>query len=97
MIKLKDIFSLTDFQRNAKKHIARMKKTGKPVVLTVNGKPEVVAMDAATFEKIADKLDLLDSIAILRERIDQADRGETIPWEEAKEQLRRRLKLRRTA
>ena len=38
MIALQDIRSLTDFQRNTKAHLKRLKATGRPAVLTVNGK-----------------------------------------------------------
>lgn len=95
MIRLTDIFSLTDFQRNAKKHLARMKRTGKPAVLTVNGKPEAVAMSAKAFEEMWDKVDQLETIYALRESLDAVDRGETIPWEEAKARLQRRFDDRR--
>ena len=37
MIHLDDIYSLTEFQRHTKEHIERLKQTGRPEVLTVNG------------------------------------------------------------
>ena len=40
MIDLKEIHPLTDFQRNTKAHLKHLKKTGKPHVLTVNGRAE---------------------------------------------------------
>jgi hypothetical protein len=46
-IDVKDIRSVTDFQRNAKVHVARLKKTKAPMVLTVNGNASVVVQDAA--------------------------------------------------
>ncbi len=51
-IDLRDIISLTDFQRSAKQHIARLSKTGKPQVLTVNGRAELVVQDAAAYQKL---------------------------------------------
>ena len=45
MIEPQDIHSLSDFQRSAKTHIARLKKTGRASVLTVNGKAAVVVAD----------------------------------------------------
>ena len=47
MIALQDIRSLTDFQRNTKSHLKRLKSTGRPEVLTVNGKAELIVQDAA--------------------------------------------------
>ena len=44
------IHSLTDFLRNHKAHVARLKKTQAPEVLTVNGKAAVIVQDAASYQ-----------------------------------------------
>ena len=54
-IDLRDIISLTDFQRNAKQHIVRLTRTGKAQVLTINGKAELVVQDAAAYQKLLDQ------------------------------------------
>jgi hypothetical protein len=41
-IDLSDIYSLSEFQRNTRDHISKLKATGNPAVLTVNGQAEVV-------------------------------------------------------
>ena len=46
MLDLRQVFSLTDFLRNHKEHVARLVSTRKPVVLTVKGKPALVIQDA---------------------------------------------------
>jgi hypothetical protein len=46
MLDLRQVFSLTDFLRNHKEHVARLVSTRKPVVLTVKGKPALVNQDA---------------------------------------------------
>jgi hypothetical protein len=51
MIALADIRSLTDFQRNTKSHLKRLKATGRPEVLTVNGKAELIVQNAAAYEE----------------------------------------------
>lgn len=56
MIALQDIRSLTDFQRNTKVHLKRLKSTGQPAVLTVNGRAELIVQDAAAFEEMLDAL-----------------------------------------
>ena len=76
MIKLENIRSLSDFQRNTKEHVKRLKKTGKAEVLTVNGHAELVVQSAAAYQKLLDQADLAESVAILRERIAAADAGE---------------------
>ena len=57
---LANIHSLSDFQRNAKNHIRKLKQSGKPAVLTVNG----------------DDRELLDSIRSIGRGLEQAKRGE---------------------
>ena len=54
MIDLRDIHSLSDFQRNARAHVRRLKKTGRPEVLTVHGQAEVVVQSADAYQKLLD-------------------------------------------
>jgi PHD/YefM family antitoxin component YafN of YafNO toxin-antitoxin module len=57
MIKLEDIHSLTDFQRNTRAHMERIRKTGRPTVLTVNGHAELVVQDAAAYQRLIEELE----------------------------------------
>ena len=50
MFTTNDIYPLTDFQRNTKDHMARLKDTKRPEVLTINCKPSLVVQDAAYAE-----------------------------------------------
>ena len=79
MIRVSNIRSLSEFQRNAKTHIQRLRRTGKPEVLTVNGKAKLVVQDADAYQKLLDELDLLESIRAVREGLNQAERGEGRP------------------
>jgi prevent-host-death family protein len=56
MFNLLDIHSLTDFQRNARKFLARIQESGQPMVLTVNGKAAVVLQDAESYQAMVDEL-----------------------------------------
>ena len=47
-----DIQSLSTFKRNTNELINQMKETGNPLILTVNGKAELVVQDAASYQKI---------------------------------------------
>ena len=49
-----DIHSMTDFKRRTSDFVARLKETGRPVVLTTNGRAEVVVQDAAAYQKLLD-------------------------------------------
>jgi len=52
MIRPEDIGPLTDFNRNAKAHLKRLRRTGRPELLTVNGKAEVVVQSAPAYERL---------------------------------------------
>jgi len=51
---VEDIQSLTDFKRASAKVIRRMRKTRRAVVLTINGKAELVIQDAASYQQLLD-------------------------------------------
>lgn len=46
-----DIRSVTELKRNTREILDQVRVTGRPVVLTVNGKADAVLMDARTYEK----------------------------------------------
>ncbi len=52
-----DIHSLTTFKRNSSGLMKHMKKTGRPLVLTVKGKAEAVVLDAKAYQEVASQLD----------------------------------------
>ena len=52
MIQVADIKPLTDFLRNSKQHIAGLKESGNPELLTVNGEASVVVQDAESYQQL---------------------------------------------
>jgi prevent-host-death family protein len=68
----RDIQSMTTFKRNSAGLVKRMRKSGRPLVLTVKGKAEVVVMDAGTYQQLADRIDTVEGI---RRGLAQASRG----------------------
>jgi prevent-host-death family protein len=74
----KDIRPLTEFKRETSRFVARLKETGRPSVLTVNGKPSVVVMDAAAWQNMQDQIDYAQTVAGIRKGLDQARAGEGV-------------------
>ncbi len=74
----KDISPLTEFKRNSARMIARIKETGRPQILTVNGKPSVVVIDAAAWQDMQDQLDHAETVTGIRKGLTQARAGEGI-------------------
>jgi len=87
MIAVQDIRSLTDFQRNTKSHLRRLKSTGRPEVLTVNGKAELIVQDAAAFE------DMLDAIRGIQRGLDEMKKSTGKPFRQAFEEIRVKYKI----
>ncbi len=89
MARASNTHTLSDFQRNAKRHIERLRKTGRPHVLTVNGEPQVVVQDAAAYEKLLDELDEAQAVAGIRRGLESMKRGHGRPMREFLEELGR--------
>ena len=88
MIDLKEVHSLSEFQRNTKAYVERMKETKRPVVLTINGKVELVVQDAASYQELLDRVERAETVAAVRKAMEEFDRGEGRPAREALEELR---------
>jgi PHD/YefM family antitoxin component YafN of YafNO toxin-antitoxin module len=54
VISLRDIHSLSEFQRNARAHVEHLRRTGRPEVLTVHGEAELVIQNAEAYQKLLD-------------------------------------------
>jgi prevent-host-death family protein len=87
MINLGDIHALSDFQRNSKEYIRKLKRTGKPAVLTVNGEAEVVIQSATAYQKLLEDHQLLETIRGISRGLEQANRGEGRPMRAVLEAL----------
>lgn len=93
MIDLRNIRSLSDFQRNTRKHIARLKKSGQPEVLTVNGQAQLVVQDAASYQQLLDEVERLKTIEALKEGLAQSDAGDVVSLEQFDRKMRHKFKM----
>jgi PHD/YefM family antitoxin component YafN of YafNO toxin-antitoxin module len=87
MISVQDIRSLTEFQRHTKAHLKRLKATGRPTVLTVNGKAELIVQDAAAFEE------MLDAIRGIQHGLEAMQEGAGKPFRVALDEIRVRQRI----
>lgn len=89
MFASKDIHSLTDFQRNTKAHLKKLKATGRPEVLTVNGKAELIVQNAAAYEET------LDAIRGIQRGLSEMKAGTGKPARKALNQIPTKQKISR--
>jgi PHD/YefM family antitoxin component YafN of YafNO toxin-antitoxin module len=95
MFDAREIHSLTDFLRNHKAHVARLKETHAPEVLTVNGKAELVVQDATSYQAMLDRLHHMETIAAIQEGMASAERGELKPAAQVLDEMRAKYGLSR--
>jgi hypothetical protein len=89
-IQLEDIQSLTDFQRNTKASIARLKKTGRAAVLTVNGQAEIVVQDAKSYQRLLTRAEEADKLVDLRRSVTEYRDGRVRSADDALKDLNAR-------
>jgi prevent-host-death family protein len=76
------IDSLTNFKRRTAEYLRQLHATGSPMVLTVNGKPEVVVQDAAAYQRLVEmaaKADREEAVAAIREGLADLEAGRVKP------------------
>jgi len=86
-----DIHPLTDFKRKTSEFLRQLKETGNPVVLTINGKAELVVQDAASYQRLFDLAERLETIQAVKEGLASVDRGEGRPMDEVFDALEKDL------
>jgi prevent-host-death family protein len=57
-----DIRSLSNFKRNTSELLERLKKTGNPLVLTINGKAQVVVQHAKAYQELLERVETIEGI-----------------------------------
>ena len=88
MIDLREVRSVTEFQRNIKDYVVRLKEKETPLVLTVDGRAELVVQDAESYQLMLDRLERAETVAAIRRGMKDAEEGRMIPLDEAVAKLR---------
>lgn len=96
MINVENIHSLSDFQRNTKAYMARLKKTGEAEVLTVNGKAELVVISAEAFQEWSDRIEEAEALEGVRRGLAEMEAGKGRQARAAFDAIRKKHKIPRT-
>ena len=78
----KDIQSLTTFRRRSGDFMKHLKKSKRPVVLTVKGKAAAVVQDAEAYQRLLDIAALADANEGIRQGLEDLKKGKARPVEE---------------
>ena len=84
----RDIHSLTDFKKNTPDFLQQLKETGEPVVLTINGRAELVVQNAASYQKLLDLAEEARVVEAIRQGLADREAGRTISLEGFKDHAR---------
>lgn len=87
MLDLTNIKSLSDFNRNSKEHVERLRESGQPEVLTLNGEAVVVVQDAEAYQELLRRADFKDTVDAIRRGMEAHERGEGIDFLKALDEL----------
>jgi prevent-host-death family protein len=85
-----DIQSLTTFRRSSGDFMKHLKKTKRPVLLTVNGKAAAVVQDAEAYQRLLDIAARADAEEGIRQGLDDVAHACTRPAREVFDEIRRR-------
>jgi prevent-host-death family protein len=91
------IDSLTNFKRNTPAFLDRLRESGQPMVLTVNGKAEVVVQDAASYQQLLELIERLDAIEGTRRGLDEMKAGKGKPLDQVDKEIRKKHRIPRDA
>jgi len=87
----RDINSLSSFKRNTSEFIEQMKKTGEPIVLTINGKAELIVQDAESYQRMLGAVERLETIEGIKRGLAEMERGEGRPAKTVFAKMRKKL------
>jgi prevent-host-death family protein len=90
-----DIQPLTTFRNNSVKMMKQLKRTGRPIILTVNGKAEATVLSAAAYQRLLDLASAADEREGLRQGLEDLAAGRTYPAEQVFSAIRKKYALQR--
>ena len=71
----KDIQSLTTFRRRSGEFLSQLKKSKRPVVLTVKGKAAAIVQDAEAYQRLLDVAAQADAAEGIRQGLEDVRKG----------------------
>jgi prevent-host-death family protein len=89
----KDIQSLTAFRRKSGQFLKYLRKSRRPLVLTVRGKAQAVVQDAEAYQRLLDTAARADVHEAIRQGLDDVAHGRTRPARDVFDDTRRRYDI----
>lgn len=87
----RDIDSLSNFKRNTPEFLRQLKESGHPVVLTINGKAELVVQDSASYQRLIELAEKAERMEALQASLADMKAGRVTPAESMLAEMRQIL------
>lgn len=84
----KDIQAMTSFRRNPTDFMKHLKKTKRPLVLTVNGKAEAIIQDTESYQRLLDLAADSSAVEGIRQELDDMKNGRSRSAQDVFDEIR---------
>lgn len=88
MLKPTDVHPITEFKRNTPEFVKRLRATGQPEVLTIDGRGEIVVQHAAAYERLLAIVERAEAVAGVRRGLLDLHSTRTVNLDEFERRLR---------
>jgi hypothetical protein len=82
--------SLTNFAADPGRYLEHLRQNGSPMLLTVDGEPGLVVLDAASYQRFVESIDRMQTVAAVKEALKDVAAGRTRPVQEAMDEIARK-------
>lgn len=84
---MNDVDSVSNFKRKTADYVRRLRRTGRPMILTVKGKARLVVQDAAAYQQMVEQAESTTTLQFIQRGRADIRAGRTTPMREAVERL----------
>ena len=89
--------SLTNFKRKTPAFLDQLRQSGQPIVLTINGKAELVVRDASSYQQLLEAADRLEAIEGIKRGLGEMKAGNGKPLDQVDKEIRKQHGIPRQA
>ena len=93
MARSTDITNFTEHRKHLRDHLTLVRETGRPLYITTNGETDAVVLSPEAYDELADKAELVESLAMIDRSLDDIRAGRTRPAKPALKKIAEELGL----
>jgi prevent-host-death family protein len=87
----RDVKTFSEHAQRLREHLDRVRATGRPLVVTTDGKPDAVVLSPENYEELLADAEYARHLRAIEQSIEEFERGEGIPVEESLAKVRKIL------